>query len=123
MAEVEVFKQITRDFADVADFITIYIREAHPTDGWVLGGNKKNISQPKTMDERIAAADILLYMDITCPILIDTINNQACQLYASLPERLYIFHKDTIVYIGGKGPDDYRLNEVRDWLTIYKKQK
>lgn len=27
------------DFSKVADFVTVYITEAHPTDGWHIPGN------------------------------------------------------------------------------------
>lgn len=28
------FSKVVREFADVADFLVVYISEAHPTDGW-----------------------------------------------------------------------------------------
>lgn len=28
------FTKVVRDFADVADFLVVYISEAHPSDGW-----------------------------------------------------------------------------------------
>ena len=30
------FNEIVRDFVDVADFVLVYIEEAHPSDGWAL---------------------------------------------------------------------------------------
>lgn len=30
------FGEIVRDFADIADFVIVYIEEAHPSDGWAL---------------------------------------------------------------------------------------
>ena len=30
------FGEIVRDFSDIADFIIVYIEEAHPSDGWAL---------------------------------------------------------------------------------------
>ena len=31
--------QVTKNFSKVADFVTVYIAEAHPTDGWAIPGN------------------------------------------------------------------------------------
>ena len=28
------FRELVHDFEDVADFLIIYVAEAHPTDGW-----------------------------------------------------------------------------------------
>lgn len=36
------FGDIVRDFADVADFVIVYIEEAHPSDGWAF---KVNLSR------------------------------------------------------------------------------
>ena len=33
---VNEFLAIVREFRDVADFLTIYVEEAHPTNGWKL---------------------------------------------------------------------------------------
>ena len=36
--------------------------------------------------------------------------------YFSWPERLYIILDGRIVYKGGMGPNDYRIEEVVQWL-------
>lgn len=35
-ARVDEFLSIAREFTDVADFLTVYIEEAHPSDGWAF---------------------------------------------------------------------------------------
>lgn len=35
-AKLRDFGEIVRDFSDVADFVIVYIEEAHPSDGWAL---------------------------------------------------------------------------------------
>lgn len=35
-ARVDEFLSIVREFGDVADFLTVYIEEAHPCDGWAF---------------------------------------------------------------------------------------
>jgi ribosomal protein L14 len=34
MATLQDLDVIVREFADVADFVIVYIEEAHPDDGW-----------------------------------------------------------------------------------------
>lgn len=36
MVKLRDFGEIVRDFSDIADFIIVYIEEAHPSDGWAL---------------------------------------------------------------------------------------
>lgn len=36
MKRMEKFAQLIADFKDVADFVTVYIEEAHPQDGWAF---------------------------------------------------------------------------------------
>ena len=36
VAKLHDFGEIVRDFSDVADFVIVYIEEAHPSDGWAL---------------------------------------------------------------------------------------
>jgi len=45
---------------DNADFLMVYVREAHPTDGWVMKSNEKvgvAVAQPTTFVERQAVAE------------------------------------------------------------------
>ena len=52
-------EDIYRRFKDDAVFLGVYVREAHPTDGWKMDSNAKvgvAVAQPKTYEERIAVA-------------------------------------------------------------------
>lgn len=61
--------RLNEQYKDKVEFLVIYIREAHPTDGWWLGGGvpgtamkiarlkaATDVSDPKTMEERTAVA-------------------------------------------------------------------
>ena len=46
-------------YKDRATFVMVYVREAHPTDGWRMESNDRLgavTAQPKTYDERVAVA-------------------------------------------------------------------
>jgi type I thyroxine 5'-deiodinase len=106
------------------DFLTIYIREAHPTDEWQMKSNQKEkdnvcYAQPKTIEDRVAIAnDFTNRFKFSVPFGIDEMNNAANDAYAAWPERLYILdEKGNVAYKGGNGPFKYDPKEVRSWLA------
>merc|ERR1712156_1243861 len=77
------------------------------------------------MSERIAAAEGLAqkFQVENCPILVDFMDDKANRSYGALPERLYIILNGKIVYMGGVGPMDYKVNEVEEWLQNFKSEQ
>ncbi|CAH3038451.1 unnamed protein product [Porites evermanni] len=107
-------------FQDVADFVIVYICEAHPTDEWRWNNNVE-ILQHRTLQERCQAAEMLKKTSgCSTPILVDTMDNEATEAYGAYPERLFIIQDRKIVYEGGTGPYNYKLWEVKKWLEVYK---
>jgi len=114
--------QIYNDYKDHADFLTVYVREAHPTDEWQMKSNVKDdvcYAQPKTLGQRVAIAkDFTARYKFPLPFGIDDMGNAAETAYAAWPERLYIIDETGhIVYRGGMGPFHYKPAEVREWLA------
>lgn len=114
--------QIYNDYKDHADFLTVYVREAHPTDEWQMKSNLKDdvcYAQPKTLQQRVAIAqDFTKHYKFPLPFGIDEMNNAADGAYAAWPERLYVIDETGhIAYRGGMGPFNYKPAEVRDWLA------
>lgn len=108
-------------FKDDADFLTVYIREAHPEDEWQMDSNITDdvcYMQPRTLADRITIAnDFAQRFGYPIPLAVDTMANTANQLYAGWPERLYLIGTDgRIAYKGGMGPFNYKPEEVRAWL-------
>lgn len=111
-----------RKYGDRADFLTVYVREAHPTDEWQMESNEKEgvcYPQPKTMAQRIAIAnDFVRRFKYPIPLLIDSVDNPADKIYAGWPERFYVLDRDRkIVYKGKTGPFGYHPEEVEAWLA------
>lgn len=116
--------QLYNDYKDHADFLTIYVREAHPTDEWQMKSNledKDNVcyAQPKTIEQRVTIAnDFTKRFGFSVPFGIDEMNNAANDAYAAWPERLYILDEHgRVAYKGGNGPFNYKPKEVREWLA------
>jgi hypothetical protein len=116
--------KIYNDYKDNVDFLTIYIREAHPTDEWQMKSNDKDkddvcYAQPKTLEQRVVIAnDFTQRFKYPVPFGIDEMSNGANDAYAAWPERLYIIDESgRIAYKGGNGPFKYDPKEVRNWLA------
>jgi len=114
--------QIYNDYKDHADFLTVYVREAHPTDGWQMKSNVKDdvcYAQPKTLEQRVAIAkDFTARYKFPLPFGIDEMGNAADAAYAAWPERLYVIDETGhVAYRGGMGPFNYKPADVRDWLA------
>jgi len=113
--------EIYNRFKEQADFLTIYIKEAHPDDEWQMQSNLDEevcYLQPKTVEQRVAIAnDFSRRFNYPLPLAVDPMDDRANKAYAAWPERLYVIGEDgRIVYKGGTGPFDYKPEELRAWL-------
>jgi len=118
--EVEtVYQRYKRD----ACFLMIYVREAHPTDGWKMESNTRAsvaISQPTTFAERVAAGkQFCARLKPTMPVAIDEINDPVGNAYSGMPARLYVLDRDgKVAYKSGRGPFGFRVGEMEQALVM-----
>ena len=102
--------------AEVAFFV-VYIREAHPEDGWVLSSNRDEgilVADPRTAAERgeVAVACSLRF-ELELPVRIDGVDDEVGRRYGGWPDRLYLIGKDgNIAYQGGEGPFGFKAEEL-----------
>ena len=101
--------EIYGKYRDQVQFYVIYIREAHPDDGWRVPENlRQNIHfrEPRSEAERKAVATVCqINLDLQMPMLVDTIGNSVEESYIALPMRLYLIGRDgKIRYTGERGP-------------------
>ena len=102
----------------------VYIREAHPTDGWQLASNieqKVEYAQTHTWEQRQEVANACaIGLKLSMPILIDDADNRADIAFQGWPERLYVLSNDgKIAYHGGKGPFGFDTEELYQFLESY----
>ncbi len=110
-------------YRDQVDFYAVYIREAHPTDGWSMESNDRvgvKVAQPKSTEERTqAAAHCCESLKMAMPLLVDTIDDRVGRAYSGFPDRLYVIDRDgKVAYKGGRGPFGYRPRELEQTLVI-----
>ena len=121
-------------YHDRVHFLTVYIREAHPIDGWWLGGGlfgwmlklygskaATDVYDPKTIEERRAVAgqceDALKYGIRT---YVDEMGDPVNKAYAAWPTRLYLVGLDgRVVYAGGLGPFGFKPSELGTAIAEY----
>jgi hypothetical protein len=101
-------------------FYVVYIREAHPDNGWQVPNNLiENIiyDEPTTDEERTEVASACqINLDLHMPVLVDRIDNDVDKNYVGLPMRLFLVDCDgKIAFAGEKGPfgwDDEAFEEA-----------
>lgn len=101
---------------DVAFFI-VYIREAHPEDGWVLEDNRREaiaLADPASLEERATAADAcVLRLRTRIPVLLDDVDDAVALAYGGWPDRLYLIGRDgRVAFQGGRGPEGFQPEEL-----------
>jgi len=127
-------KQLFDKYHDKIQFVMIYIREAHPVDGWTFGQGmmasmvhsfapltNTNIHDPQTIDERRHIAfqckDTLQYGFKT---YVDEMDDRVNTLYAAKPTRLYLIGLEgKVVYAGGIGPLGFKPAELECAIDHY----
>ncbi|KAG2457448.1 IOD2 deiodinase, partial [Polypterus senegalus] len=120
--QLPAFRQLVEEFSDVADFLLVYIDEAHPIDGWAVPEvecNAFKIRKHRNLEERCLAAQQLLErfaLPPQCHLVADCMDNNANVSYGVAFERVCIVQEKKIAYLGGKGPFFYNVKEVRYWL-------
>ena len=90
-------------------FYLVYIREAHPADGWQVPNNLIEhivYDEPTTDAARTeVAAACQLGLDLHMPMLVDRIDNDIDEKYVGLPMRLFLVDAEgNIAFAGDKGP-------------------
>jgi len=123
MAVFDSLCRMAADNAHLADFVVVYIEEAHPTDGWALPGNHE-ISQHRTLEDRLAAAAKL--NDRSLPdnmtLVVDNMSNELNRAYGAIPERLYVVQNGVVELEGGRGPFLFNPADVGGWLKSYRER-
>ncbi len=101
--------KIYNTYKDDVQFFHIYIREAHPDDGWRTPQNLEadiRFREPRSNDERTEVASVCqTALDLQMPMLIDSIANEVEENYIAMPLRVYLIDREgKIAFNGNQGP-------------------
>lgn len=112
-----------REHGDAAAFLAVYVREAHPTDGWRMTSNDRAgiaVAQPTTFDERTnIAAQCCTALKMSVPLVVDELDDRVGHAYSGMPDRLYVIDRDgRVAYKGGRGPFEFKPGEMEQALIL-----
>ena len=83
------FEKLAERYKDRANFVMVYVREAHPTDGWRMQSNDRvgvSTAQPSTYEERAGVAQRCgKLLGLGFPMLVDTIDDAVALATAACP--------------------------------------
>ncbi|GAC1474919.1 MAG: hypothetical protein NVSMB9_26240 [Isosphaeraceae bacterium] len=104
-------------------FLAVYVREAHPIDGWRMESNDEvgvAVAQPKNKSDRNAVAtrchDLL---EMSMPVLVDEIDDRVGNAYSGMPDRLYVIDRQgKVAFQSGRGPFGFNPKEMEQALIF-----
>jgi hypothetical protein len=103
--------------------MAIYVREAHPTDGWRMNSNDRvgiTFGQPRKIQERVEVAEKCCQsLAMSMPLLVDELNDRVGHAYSGMPDRLYVIDCfGRVAYKGGRGPFGFKPGEMEQSLVM-----
>ncbi|MFL5241702.1 MAG: deiodinase-like protein [Gemmataceae bacterium] len=112
-----------RRYGDRFEFLAIYVREAHPTDGWRMASNDRagiSVKQPTSQNERTdVAKKCCSSLEITWPVLVDDLDDKVGHAYSGMPDRLYVIDADgKVAYKSGRGPFGFKPGELEQAMVM-----
>lgn len=97
------------------EFLVVYVREAHPEDGWVLAENRREgvaVRDPRSTEERVACAT---RFELELPFVVDRVDDEVARRYGGWPDRLYLIGRDgRIAFQGEPGPAGFVVAELEN---------
>ena len=110
-------------YGDEVAFVNVYVREAHPTDGWRMISNDLagvKVTQPRTYAERCkAASECCGALHMSIPLVVDGIDDAVGHAYSGMPDRLYLIDRSgRVAYKGGRGPFGFKPAELGQAIAL-----
>ncbi len=110
-------------YKEHANFQMVYVREAHPLDGWKMESNTRagvSANQPKSLSERTAVCtQFCERLKPTMPVAVDDVNDAVGHAYSAMPARLYLIGTDgKVAYQSGRGPFGFKVPELEQALVM-----
>ena len=107
-------RDLYAQYSDRVQFLLIYIREAHPVDGWYIGTH--DIRDPTTIEgRRQVAGQCEVALQYGIHTYVDEMDDAVMTAYAAHPDRLYLIGRDgRVAYAGGRGPFGFKPAELKE---------
>lgn len=96
-----------RAYKNDVQFLLVYVKEAHPDDGWQMEANRRAgviYKTPTSLQERArVASDCVKTLKFDFPCLLDDMQNSVQQLYKGFPARTILVDKEGKIIYATKG--------------------
>ena len=121
-------EKLFRRYEDRATFLMVYVREAHPKDGWSMESNDRvgvSLRQPRTFGERVGVAQTCSKsLGLGMPMLVDRLDDRVGATYSGMPSRLYLIDREgKVAYKSGRGPFGFKPAELEHALLLELQQE
>jgi len=117
------FHELLDDLKDKADFLFVYIKEAHAVDEWPISSSRFNddevvcVKQPTTMKERIDVAKYFVEkFKLKLTSVCDTMENDFEKNFAPWPLRFYIIENGKLIFKAQPNNASYDVSTIRTFL-------
>ena len=105
----------------IAEFLVVYIQEAHPSDLWQMDSNvRENVvfTNPQGYLERVnPAGTCAVKLGLQLPALVDSIENTTEMAYTGWPDRMYVADREgRVAFKSPAGPFGFKPQKVRETL-------
>jgi hypothetical protein len=110
------------EFADQAQFLMVYIREAHPESTITIEENGETVLRQFLQTDKFAdrienARSCSALLDIPFPVVVDGEDNAVKRAYAGWPIRLAVVSQEgRIAFDSGQGPKTFQPDGLKTWL-------
>ena len=127
--------ELHEQYGDRVRFLQVYIREAHPVDGWWLAevpvmkwatrlyspDVALDLYDPTTLEQRLeVATQCETALGHGMETWVDSMDDAMAHAYAAWPVRLYLIGVDgRVVYPGDLGPWGFHPEELKGALDDY----
>lgn len=110
-------------YGDRVEFLAVYVREAHPSDGWRMPSNDQaGVAFPQptnTFDREQIAKKCCATLKVTIPMVVDGIDDRVGHAYSGMPDRLYLIDRQgRVAYKGGRGPFGFKTGELEQSIVM-----
>jgi hypothetical protein len=114
---------LKKRYGNRVEFIAVYVREAHPTDGWRMSSNDEagiSIKQPDDKPERVSVAQrCCTALKMSMPLVVDELDDRVGHAYSGMPDRMYLIDRQgRVAYKGGRGPFGFKPGELEQSIVL-----
>jgi hypothetical protein len=114
--------KLYQKYNDRATFVMVYVREAHPSNGWRIDNSmiEVNVVQPKTYEERVRVAQVCRQrLGFSFHVLVDSIEDSVGSYFSGMPSRLYIIdNQGKVAFKSARGPYGFKPDELEQSLIL-----